>query len=183
MSESSRQNPAKQRRSLNPVGIVISILLIANTIYFISFFSDHMDRVAWQQCFFRLHFRYWPMECSYILWSVLIWLLIDAATFRHRHRPFVDERGNANTVRILVLLFKSLVVLAFLFPTLKTIRLNVIRTLLMEYYYIPMTHFFSGGTLSWKLALPPMTAIFAIGFLLYLNKRLNGKKIFSHRTS
>ena len=151
--------------------ILVVGLLFGNVFYFADLATKHLEPVVWEQWLFRLDFRYWHGDVSYLLWGILAWLLIDAMTFRRRQMPVVDEQGNANTVRVLVFTVKLVVASALAISFLDSMRIKVFRTLLMEYYYVPLVCFFENGTLSWKLVLLPLTATIVFGVLLRLKRR------------
>lgn len=150
--------------------LVPLVLLVGNILYFGTIWAKHAGGATGTRWLFRLDFRYWSFEAVYILWFIFTWLLIDAVTFRQRKRPLLDENGNGNTVRIGVFVLKLAVLGFFIVPLLNPMRVKLIREFFMKYYFVPMTEFFVSGSLSWKLALPPLTALAAILLLLRLNR-------------
>lgn len=121
-------------------------------------------------------FQILPIDVLYWLWFVFAWLLLDAVTFKQRTRPLVDESGKANSVRVLVFAFKLAIAGIFVFVCFNPMRHDMIRKFLEQFYFLPMTNFFIDGSLSWRLALSPVTALIAIAFLLHLNRKFKRRE-------
>lgn len=161
--------------TIRPLRILILALLLFNVAFFGNLFLHNLDRVTLEQLRFRLDFRYWPFGTLYLLWFVLAWLSIDAITFKQRTRPIVDANGKANSVRVLTFTFKLLIAAVFAIVCINPMRFDPIQKLFVQFYFLPMTNFFCDGSISWRLSLPPLTALAAIAVLLHINRKFKQK--------
>ena len=131
----------------------------------------NVNRITIHGILYVFDYRFWQIGLGYACWLLPIWLVFDA----------VFRRGEREFTRIFVSVMHGLfgvafcLVLGYTAYTYPGFGRRFYDEVLLGCFFTPMSLFFYDGTLTPRLAVPPLTAVTGIAFLLFLNARFKRK--------
>ena len=150
--------------------LVIGGLVLVNV-----FIWYEVNRITLHHILYRLDFRHWPVNLGMVFWLLFVWLVMDLAIFREQRTVSTQTTSASQKFRSVAIVIKFFIfvsvpcLLLTSFFTWREMWRWIYFSILMPFYFEPMTMFFYDATMTKRLAVPPLTAVVAIGFLLYLN--------------
>ena len=154
---------------------IVALLLVVDMFVF----NGGMNRITFHYLLYWIDFRHWPISIGVAIWLLFFWLLVDNIQFRKKSVPDTacltnttkPVTGNIRTIYIK----RALLIGCGYFMVTTLVSIDVLWlwfyfSVLIPWYFEPMTMFFYDGTLTGRLFFPPATAAAVIVFLLYINR-------------